>query len=178
MTGRSCCRLGGLVGVVLALIPTTGCVLASDLVNPNLLAGFGLDPTTIRGAQGTVLVTFNNTTDFTADFFVLASDSSSDAASNAYLVPGSDVLAGEIRTLVVDCPIGALTPASFDAAGAVSAVAVRVTVADQVVDVTYDGSPLQSGDEFICGDLIEVRLIDVGTDEDVAFQLLIRVIPS
>lgn len=178
MTGRSSCRLGGLVGVALSLVPTTGCLLASDVVNPNLLAAFGLDPTMIRGAQGSVLVTFNNTTDFTADFFVLASDSSTDASSNAFLVPGLDVLAGELRTQVVDCPIGALTPASFDAAGAVSAVAVRVTAADQVVDVTYDGSPLQSGDEFICGDLIEVRLIDAGTAEDVAFQLLIRVIPS
>lgn len=178
MTGRSCCRLGGLVGVALALIPSSGCLLASDLVNPNLLAAFGFDPTTIRGSQGAVLVTFNNTTDFAADFFVLASDSSTDATSNAFLVPGLDVLAGEIRTLVVDCPIGALTPASFDAAGAASTVAVRVTAADQVVDVTYDGSPLQSGDEFLCGDVIEVRLIDAGTDEDVAFQLLIRVIPS
>lgn len=157
----------------------SGCMVLSDVINPNLLTGLGLDPNIIRGAQGSVLVSFNNTSEFPASFFVSVSDSPADPTSNAFGVQATAVQAGEIRTHVIDCPVGVITPGAPSANFATGTVAVRVFTGAATVDVMYDGAPLQAGDEFRCGDLIELRLIQSGDGAAADdYRILIRVIPS
>ncbi len=168
---------GKLLG--LALLPLSGCALVSDAFNPNLLTGLGLDPSTIRGSQGVVLISFNNTSEFIANFFVAVSDSPTDPTSNAFGVPGTQVQPGEIRTAVVDCPLGVVTPGAPSANFATGTVAIQVFPTEMPVEVVYNGAPLQAGDEFRCGDVIEMRLIQTGDGlAPESYRILIRVIPS
>lgn len=170
----------GLCGSVMALaVLVGGCALVADLVNPNVLAALGIDTSTLRGSPGTVLVTLNNQSNFAATFSVAVSESSSNPEQNFFVLRGEEVQSREIRSLVVDCPVGSLAPAGSDGVAILPAEAVLVIVEDGVVAVPYAGAVLQAGDEFNCGDVIEIRLVQFGSGATPDnFALLVRVIKS
>jgi len=144
------------------LVPLTGCLLAADLVNPTVLSAVGLDPATIIPPQGRVLIAFQNSTQGVAAFAAVAYDS----ALDAILVSATDVAANETRTMVVDCPVGAVIP-----------LMAGTVVNDALAEVVYAGAPLVAGTDFVCGDVIEVRLIQLGAAADAAaFEMQVQVL--
>lgn len=161
-------------------LPAGGCSIATDLVSPGFLATLGFDPSSIIPPQGSVVVTFNNQTNLAADFFVAISDSTRDPTSNAKNLVGADVAANGVRNRVVECPIGVITPGEPAVDFTTGTVAVQLTAADgTVTDVNYDGTPLVAGTHFVCGDVVEISVVQrVDAAGMVTFAIEIQVVPG
>lgn len=153
-----------LVGGLALLVPLVGCVFAADLVNPGLLSAFGFDPESIIPSQGAVVIAFNNATQYPVDnMFASVGDSLSTAVEDLELVSATDMAASETRAMAFDCPVEVVAPGG-----------ASVVVDGTVEDVTYGGSQMVAGEDFSCGDVIEMRLVqlgDAGTDAAFAFQV-------
>jgi hypothetical protein len=149
------------------LVPLVGCVFAADLVNPGILSAFGFDPESIIPSQGSVVIAFNNTTQYAVDsMYASIGESVSTAAEDFELVSATDLVASETRALAFDCPVGVVAPGG-----------AFVVVAGTVEEVTYGGSLMVAGDDFSCGDVIQMSLVQVGGDDtDVAFAFQVQVL--
>lgn len=155
----------------------SGCVLLSDAVNPNLLTQIGLDPNTIFPSAGTVIVVFNNQTQFPVTFYVYQAQEPSDLA-----VDGTNVARlvdpNTTRNSVLDCPLGVISPGVLDANFEPQTLAATV-FNGQGTDVDYLGAALISGRDFTCGDVIEIRVIAAAAgDQQDAFAVAVRVLPG
>jgi hypothetical protein len=148
------------------LTPLAGCFFATDLVNPGVLAAVGLDPATIIPPQGSVVIAFQNSTQFPADFSAAILDDILAEDADFFVVSGTGVGANETRTMVVDCPVGDVQPGS-----------AFVAVDGTILEVPYAGSPLSTGAEFICGDVIQIRLVQIAVSADtVGFMLEVQIL--
>jgi len=142
-----------------ALLLAGGCVIASDLVNPQFFALLGLDPSTILPGEGSIIVAFVNNSDATARFFAYEAVDLNDARNFSVDVPPNSM-----RNEVIDCPVTVLTPGMITAEGTPDTTAVQLLDTEQAVAVAYNGSTLLvAGQHFECGDLIEFILDQAGT---------------
>ena len=159
---------------------TLGCAIATDLINPAALSALGLDPATIIPPEGRALVTFNNMSSLSAIFVIAVSDNPGDPTSNAQTIFSEILQPNQAQTASLDCPVGVLTPGTPAADFSTGTTAVFVAAGDDGVEVTYNGAPLIFGTDFVCGDLVEMRLVQTGNDATMAdsFQILMRVIPG
>jgi len=164
--------------VVVLLLPVGGCAVLSDLLAPGLALELGLDPRTITGDQGVVLVAFNNTTQFPATFYAFAAINAEDLTAGSRNF-SAVVDPGEQQNEALDCPVGALAPGSLDATFQVDTLAATVagTAGTETVNaaVAYEGPLLVSGNAFVCGDMIEITLVATGDD---TFAVSVRVVPG
>jgi hypothetical protein len=147
----------GLLGAVL------GCAFAADLLNSDMLIQLGFDPATIVPESGKAIVAFTNNAGEQATCYVSVSSDPSDAMADVRSVPiEADV--GQTASVVFDCPIGVVTPGApgtESSSGGTTAVIVT-DAAGTVTEVAYAGAPLVSGVDFLCGDVIEIRVISLG----------------
>lgn len=156
-------RTAMLVAMGVALV-CGGCVIATDVINPAFLTGLGFDPQTVVPPQGKVVVTFQNTTAFNASFASAFSRDPFGPDAVIELLLAENVGPDEARNAVVDCPVAVISPApDIDSFGEVQdGVAIAVATAEGVVAVAYLGSPLEIGRDYVCGDVIVIRLLQIG----------------
>jgi len=168
----------------LLLLPVGGCTVLSDLLAPGLPLQLGLDPRTITGDQGVVLVAFNNTTQFPATFFAFGAQNAQDLTKGSRNF-SAVVDAGAQQNEVIDCPVGAIAPGSLSSTFQPQTLAATVvgtsgtTTANAAVE--YAGPLLVSGNAFICGDMIEITLSSTGattTGSQSNFAISVRVVPG
>lgn len=158
---RSKPRALALAGCGLLLLPALGCTFAADLINPDFLRQVGFDPATIVPPAGKVVVAFVNDTTQTATMYAYWSE---------YVdrITGWELTAivppGEVMSEAVDCPVAMIGPGQVNADFSVNSDAASVGDAGQQTAVAYAGTALISGVDFVCGDLIEIRLIQTGGD--------------
>lgn len=145
----------GLALLGLALMPALGCVVAADALAPGLLSAFGLDANALGGDAGKIIVAVTNNTPYPANFVAFEADDINNlgAGTKNFYFP---VVAGGNRNEVLDCPVGAITLGSVDAALMVDTTAVVLNVDGMAEEVDYPGSSLIGGRDFFCGDLINV----------------------
>src|SRR5262245_49655930 len=146
MIGKS--LTAGVASLVCLCASISGCQVAGDLVNPDLLATIGVDPQTVHPITGRIVVAMNNTSAFDASFFVAVANKDLTDPQTA----SADVGNGETGNAVFDCPVGLVAPGGFDAMGNTLGTTVLVTTPTAVVPVAYTGVPLESGRDFQCGD--------------------------
>jgi len=164
------------LGVGLSLLLVSGCGLVSDIFDPGLASQIGLDPAIIRPQQGTIIVAFNNTTRYPAVFYGAWSLDAQDLTQKSRNF-SVEVPAGSVRNEVLECPVGLITPGSFEADFSYNNLAALVT-APGAGEVTYSGGPLLNGSSFLCGYVIEVRLYSIGTGENATYGVTVQVIPG
>lgn len=165
---RACrAAAGGLI--LAAILCTSGCSVALDALDPNLLQQFGLDASALTPPLGTIIVSFDNRTAFPSEFLVLAGGSVAFTDNNVATFRAR-VQANGKGNWVRYCPVNAVYLGSLEGEG-LSNIAVQVTTDEGVVDVPYTGSVLAVSRDFRCGDVINVVLS--GTD---AFSLSIEVL--
>jgi len=175
-------RCSLLTAGLLLLVPASGCFVATDLLNPEFFSALGFDPATIIPPQGRLVIAFRNATSFPADFYAITWNDPTGAAADFELVFATGVEGGETRTMVVDCPVGAVLPGAAGqgtAAPAAVVYAVAETAAS-VISLTYEGSALLSGNDFVCGDVIEIRVAQTGEEatDAGAYSLQVQVLPG
>jgi len=158
-------RLFVLIAGVALLLPMPGCFVATDLLNPGILSAVGVDPATVIPSQGRLLITYRNMTSGVAYFTSIVADDLAQAETDPTLVFATEVGASEMQTMVVDCPVGIMSP-----------IGAGVITDTAVAELTYGGSPLYSGEDYVCGDVIEVRLVETGGTEGVQYSLEVRVL--
>ncbi len=151
----------------------SGCVFLGDLLAPDVAASLGV-PAPAQSI-GSVVVRVKNDTTQQAVLSVLAGGVTAPANLSA------DTAAGGSENFVLDCPVGFVRPAGVAAGVSVSdlnSAAASVIAADgMTIDVTYTGSTLESDATFDCGDVIEVSLVQTGTDIAAAnFAIIVQVI--
>jgi hypothetical protein len=144
---------------------------------PSLPLQLGFDPATIKPQQGVVLVAFNNTTTFSAEFLAYEIGNVRNAAGSSRNF-SAVVDAGQQWNEVLDCPVARISPGTLGANLQVDSTAVTVAGAGAAAGttVTYDGPPLDSGNAYTCGDLIEIRLSNTGSADTPTFVVSVRVI--
>jgi hypothetical protein len=171
----------GRVLMLLAAATTlSGCFVAADLIEEDLLRALGINPRLLGGEPGKIVVAFNNTTRAPAEMFVLFTDepTGTDFTRERSLT----VSPGEVRNAVIDCPVTSLTPGRLGA-GATEAARVTPTGAGGPTAVPYLGVPLGRAD-FACGDLIVVTLSQIagaggaGTEQQATYAIRVRVVPG
>jgi hypothetical protein len=178
MSGNSLRFVFVLAGLTL-LVPMGGCVFVTDLISPDAFAALGFDPATIIPSQGRTLVSFTNGTPYEAAFSVVVSPDPLPGSTRA-MVGALNVLSGNTRTLPYDCPdAGYISPGDLNDDFSLSTTAITVIAGDALVELTYTGAGLEAGRDYVCGDVIEMRLLQVGdgvTADDFAIQ--VRILPG
>jgi hypothetical protein len=172
----------------LGLVSGSGCALAVDFFDPAFAEFLGLGG--LRPTPGSVVVVWNNQTDFPARMAIAVSVDASDPSQGTSFQVSDTIESGASDNAVFDCPIGFIRPAGVAAGERSSDLAAAAATVFNVgggdtggtnVDVTFTGATLASGQDFICGDVIEVRLIQVadgGTDAATQFRLTVRRVPG
>lgn len=170
----------GVVGFTL-LLPL-GCGFVTDMFNPSFFSSLGLDPNTIVPAKGVVLVSFKNNTDAPAFFVAYQSANALDLTvhSKNFSV---QVDPGKSGNQVLECPVALISPGSLGADFKVDDVAAIVAATGGTVDVTYTAAALVEGQDYRCGDVIDVELFPVagaagGGANNAAYLITVRVIPG
>jgi hypothetical protein len=135
--------------------------MVADLINPEFLSILGLDPATVIRAQGSTIIAFQNSTTGVADFGATVAPSVNATTQDTQFIYSRDVASNETRTMVVTCPVGTIIPGA--PLGGAVAVA-NVVGANIAATVTYEGAPLVEGVDFVCGDVIEIRIVETGAD--------------
>lgn len=175
MSGYSC-RSWLLAAGLSLLVPLAGCVVVTDLMNPGVLSAVGLDPATVIRPQGRIIIAFQNSTQFPLPFVSAftgptvpsAATTAEELAEEIVLVSATNVDVNETRTMVVDCPVGVVLPSQ-----------AFVLRAADVVEVNYAGSLLIAGEDFVCGDVIQVSVVQVGdADGQEAFEIRVQKLPG
>jgi hypothetical protein len=164
-----------LLGV--AVLPAGGCAVVGDLLDPGLAVALGLDPATIKPQQGVVIVAFDNTTRYPAQFFAFESLRADDLTQSSRNF-SAEVPAGQVQNEVLDCPVGLIIPGSMGDNFAYDSTAVIVTGPDFAEIKPYNGPPLLSGSSYSCGDLVEIRLSPPPGGGEQGFVVTVRVIPG
>ncbi len=169
------------------LIPLTGCVLVADVLQDGFITDLGLDPASISRSPGTMLVAFNNRTPYTATFYAFAirdaSTTNPGIGSRNMVVP---VEGNTVENEVLECPYDVVSAGQLGADVSFSDVAVdlQITTATEggtetnEEQVSYLGPFLENGVAYRCGDVIEIRLFEDATQEEVAFRVTMSVIPG
>lgn len=160
-----------------ALLLTLGCVVAADTLNPSFFSALGFDPGTIFPTQGTVIVSFTNNTDYEATFFAFesadADDWTVDTRNFSVVVPPNSA-----RNEVLSCPVGLVSAGQMgDDYELDMDQAAQVVTGEETVDVAY-AWPLEEGDAFSCGDVIDFTLEAGQVGDEVAFLISVRIIPG
>ena len=155
----SCKSVGRLVMVVLGvlLLSVLGCSIAADALNPAILSSLGIDPGAFIPSPGVIVVAFNNESSAPGTFYAFESASAQDLSFDSRNFSLS-VDPAEIRNEVIECPVGMVSPGSLTDAFALQGLAATMVTNAGEVTVAYEGSPLVAGQDFSCGDLIEVRV--------------------
>jgi hypothetical protein len=169
----------GITATTLA-IGLAGCIFVGDLLNPTLAASLGLSSGSTN--LGSIVVRLSNRTSGVAFMGVIASSNSADPTFGLQSA-GDFVTANDSRNLVFDCPVTAIYPAGVEN-GSVAGTNIAGPVASVVgadgatTDVQYTGSVLLSGQDFACGDLINITLRDNpgATDTTATFTVSVEVI--
>ena len=176
---RSKLRALTLGGCGLLLLPALGCAFAADLVNPDFLRQVGFDPATIVPPPGRVVVAFTNDTDQSVTFYAyVAEEALGDQVTSGDNLTASAVPAGITSSEAVDCPFEFMGPGRLDASLNVGTDAAVVgDVAGQEA-VAYEGAALVMGVDFVCGDLIEIRLVQTGDEDQAQYALRVQVYPG
>ena len=161
---RRCTRVLFGVSVLTAL---SGCTVFSDALNPNFASLLGVSAPS--NDLGSIIVRFSNDTDETASLFADVSDDATDATANVRNGISGVLDAGGEAAHVFDCPVGVITvlPTNvFPQAGA-------------AVQLPFTGAPLVAGADYLCGDVIEVRVIRIGDGVTAAdFLVQVQVYPG
>ena len=156
-----------LVGGLFILLPLLGCALVTDMLNPDFLFALGFDPATIIRSQGRIVIAFDNATQFTvSECFVSIADDPNAPDEDFQTVTARDIPANETRTRVLDCPVRVILPGS-------------ATILQDTTETTaeYAGSLMNLGDDYLCGDVIEVQIVQAGDDAASAtFTIMVRVL--
>ena len=172
---RSKLRALALGGCGLLLLPALGCAFAADLVNPDFLRQVGFDPATVVPPAGKVVVAFTNDTDQSATFYAYVAEEVLDDQVIAGVNLTSAVPSGMTGSEAVDCPFEFIAPGRLGADLSASADAAVVGDVAGQETVAYEGTPLVMGVDFVCGDLIEIRLIQTGGEDQAQAQYALRV---
>lgn len=173
-------RLATLAACLSSLVVLTGCPIGLDVVNPDFLAQLGV-PSTSTGNAGKLLIAYTNNSQSVATFYSTSVWSQSSGESGTRLPSVLDVAPGENWTIVEDCPVDFVVPGQSDSGLAVSGASVEILNPDRTVlfTLTFSGAALESGDDYLCGDVIEMELVQIGTGEAVEdFVLRVRVRPG
>ena len=123
---------------------------------------------------GVIIVSFTNNTTSPVQFFAYESAEALDPTvdSRNFSV---EVEAGERLNEVLDCPIGLVCP------GSLAADFSRETLAALVLstgdEVNYEGVVLTQGQEFTCGDIIDIQL-DPPAAAAGNYLFTVRVVPG
>lgn len=181
-------RSAWMIGSVALLGGLAGCGLAVDLFNPAFLQGLGFS--TPGSQQGTIIVNFNNQTNFPAVFNGLSGPIAAEPANGSFQF-NTPVGPNASSNEVLSCPVRFLTLSELGDDEMLDNIAAVVTTADGDEAVAYQGTMLMSGRDFICGDVINVTLVpamgggdgggddDDGEDgEDQAFAVIVERIPG
>jgi len=159
---RSKLQTLALGGCGLLLLPALGCAFAADLINPDFLRQVGFDPATIVPPAGKVIVAFTNDTDQSVTFYAYFAEE----VAQGQVTSGGNltgvVAAGLTGSKAVDCPFEFVAPGRLNSDLSVDSTAAVVGDAAGQVVVAYAGTALVMGVDFVCGDLIEIRLIQTG----------------
>jgi len=154
---------GVLIAGVVLVAAGAGCAVLTDVFNPDTFPAFAApDP-------GVVIVALNNDSDFPAVIFAGVSRDSAIATIDYATV---NVNANETSNRVYNCPLTLVSAGPPD--GGTGALVLGP--GGEVFEVAYNGGPILSND-FSCGDVIEIRLIQNGNGaeaEDYALQLIVR----
>lgn len=169
--------------LALAVAPLTGCLLAVDVFDPGLWTQLGIDPATIYRPPGTIIIAFNNQTQYAAEFraFTLT-DLNDITRGSRNLVTAVDP--NEVVNEVLDCPIGLISPGGLAADFSIDVVGALVAVVSEegaeMMTVEYDtpALSLRSGESYSCGDVIEIRLESSISEGELVFLLQMSVIPG
>lgn len=162
----------------LLLLPVGGCTILADALDPNLALELGLDPATITGQQGVILVSFVNNTRNPATFYAFEVANANTASSSARNF-SLQVSGGDVSNEVLYCPVGLFGPGELDASLTPAFDQAAVVSEDEGdVEVAYAGGVLQSGDAYQCGDVIEIGLSTIVVDEDETYVVTVQVIPG
>jgi hypothetical protein len=158
-------RVAYAAAALFGLAPLCGCQIPADIINPEFLTNLGFDAATIRQSAGRVIVAFNNEARNPAVFFIAVSEDPANPLVNVVGIP-AEVAAGETVNRVLDCPVGAVAPGppQEDGEGGGDAILVQTGAG---LAIPYNGSSIVSGRDFVCGDVIEIRLVQTG-DGDAA----------
>lgn len=169
----------GTVGFLgLALLSAAGCGVLVDPLNPGLISSLGLDPASVQRPPGRVIMAFENDTTSPAIFVAYHAGDSSDLTKDPQNF-SVQVEAAETRNAVIDCPIGIMGPGAILEDFTIGNTAAGVDTANGQVAVLYLGTPLISGSDFNCGDVIVVRLQSAATgDQQEQFVLTVEVQPG
>jgi hypothetical protein len=170
--------LGLAVGCCAASI--SGCAIGASLLNPDLLVGFGLDPTTVGGSQGKVLIAYSNSTDQLAIMSAAVIETRNPDGTSEGRTFFVRVDPGETVSDVVECPVYSITAGRLDESGATLPLAAEVNPVVMPVQVNFNGAALLEGFDFLCGDVIEIELFETvtGMDQQQQFAIRVQVLPG
>ncbi len=173
MSGKTL-RFFSVIGCAAALLPLAGCAMVTDLISPDFLSTLGIDPATVIRPPGAIVIAFQNSTSGVADFGATVASSLLTTTGDLQYVYARDVAANQTRTMVVDCPVGVVAPGAPLGGGAAAAIVVGGSVN---ATLAYAGAPLVEGVDFVCGDVIEIRVVETGIDaENLAVLLQVQVL--
>lgn len=171
MTGRrSAVRLSCLTSML--CLSLGGCAIVADALNPLVLTNLGLAESALVPDYGVVLMVFNNTTQSDAVFYGFSAGNADNLALNSRNF-STYVPAGENRNEAIECPVEVVGAGQIAGDGLSDVVAVV-----NGNDVNYANGALAKGTGFQCGDVIEVRLLQVGTGDQAAFTVIVQVLPG
>lgn len=180
--------------VLLSFIGTVGCDI-TDLFSEQFLIGIGQDVIPPPAATGTVIVTITNNTPFVAVMRFLAEPDAQrvpEGFSEQFFtqVP---LTSGETQNQVFDCPLDRVRPGlegvrqdGTDDVESTSAATVFTTnmaddggVEQAVVEIAYLGSPLLSGRDYQCGDVIAISVApQPATENEPQFRIFVEILPG
>lgn len=173
----SCSLLAGLLGLAGM---SNGCVLATDLINPALLTGLGLDIGTLRPDPGTIILVFVNATGFPVEFHTVVSTDQVDLSKNSKNVTVLVLPDEQNQNEVLDCPVGLVRPGEvtdeFDVEtrGAI----VYDGEGNEGTDVAYEFASLLAQRDYSCGDVIQITLLPVGGGDNAEYGFQVQVLPG
>jgi hypothetical protein len=170
-------RWGRILALLAAAATLSGCFVAADLIEEDLLRALGVNPSLLSGEPGKIVVAFNNTTRSPAEMAVIYTETTESETYRWERI--QTVPAGEISNAVIDCPVTRLTPGRLVGEAAQAATVIAVGGQGGAV-VAYEGAALTRAD-FSCGDLIIVTLSEVaatGQEQQAGFAIRVRVVPG
>lgn len=155
-----------------------GCVFATDLLNPGVLLALGFDPATVIRPSGAVIVAFTNNTDRLVEFQWYQAIDPNNLSAGVVLLT-SQVPPGDTSNEVIQCPTSLMSLGIVEDDFTVTPTGALIFLDDNPdgTPVTYNGSPLQEGLDYRCGDLLSVDIVVIpGGDNQ--FGFVIEVIPG
>ncbi|MDX2197890.1 MAG: hypothetical protein SF069_02845 [Phycisphaerae bacterium] len=174
---RSLRTMLGAIGMAAAALGGSGgCAVGLDLFSDDLFANLGLDVTSLRGPTGRSIVNLRNETEFPVTFNVIVGENP-DALEEGIEEIERGLAPGDSRNITFSCGVNFATLGVTDDDFAYTPLAAVVTEADGNVDVNYAGTALVNGEDFFCGNVIDITIDEapVGDDDEADVNYVIRV---